>query len=113
MPSIRFTPADVPLEPYAASNDRLSGGAETRLSILWSREDGSEVGGVWEMTPGVLSSVQGNESFVIISGRARIEFPDGRVFEVGPGDAAYLEAGDVCRWTTIETLRKVVEHRSS
>ncbi|MGR6919886.1 cupin domain-containing protein [[Actinomadura] parvosata] len=69
--------------------------------MLWEREDGSEVGAVWEMTPGVLDDVQGNEAFVIVSGRSRVDFPDGRVLEFGPGDAGVLAPGDTSagrRW---------------
>lgn len=107
MVSAKFNPAEVPMDTYPTAPERLTPGAEVTFSLLWEREDGSEVGAVWEMTPGVLDDVQGNESFVIVSGRSRVDFPDGRVLEFGPGDAGVLAPGDTCRWTTLETVRKV------
>ncbi|WP_176728513.1 cupin domain-containing protein [Planobispora rosea] len=96
---------------YPVAPGRLTPGTQITVAVLWEREDKSEVGAVWEMTPGVLDETQGNESFVILSGRSRVDFPDGRVLEFGPGDVGVLAPGDTCRWTTLETMRKVVVFR--
>ena len=65
--------------------------------------------GVWEITPGVVTDVEADELFVVLSGRATIEVEDGPTLEVGPGDAAVLPEGAVTRWTVHETLRKVYQ----
>jgi len=65
--------------------------------------------GVWEITPGVVTDVEADELFVVLSGRATIEFEDGPTLEVGPGDVAVLPEGAVTRWTVHETLRKVYQ----
>ena len=66
--------------------------------------------GVWEITPGVVADVEADEVFVVLSGRATIEFEGGgRTLEVGPGDVAVLPEGAVTRWTVHETLRKVYQ----
>ena len=65
--------------------------------------------GVWEITPGVVTDVEADEVFVVLTGRATIEFEDGQALEVGPGDVAVLPEGAVTRWTVHETLRKVYQ----
>ncbi|HET9169082.1 MAG TPA: cupin domain-containing protein [Actinospica sp.] len=65
--------------------------------------------GVWEITPGVVTDVEADEMFVVLSGRATIEIQDGPTLEVGPGDVAVLPEGAVTRWTVHETLRKVYQ----
>jgi uncharacterized cupin superfamily protein len=65
--------------------------------------------GVWEITPGVVTDVEADELFVVLTGRATIEFEDGPALEVGPGDVAVLPEGAVTRWTVHETLRKVYQ----
>ena len=82
-------------------------GDPTTASIAIDDFDGMEVG-VWEMTPGVMSDVETDEVFVVLSGSATVEFVDG-------GQTVHLRAGDVVRlatgtktvWTVSETLRKV------
>jgi uncharacterized cupin superfamily protein len=65
--------------------------------------------GVWEITPGVVTDVEADEVFVVLSGRATIEFEDGPTLEAGPGDVVVLPEGAVTRWTVHETLRKVYQ----
>jgi uncharacterized cupin superfamily protein len=101
-----FGVAAAEVQPLPTAPERLEGGAETFLSVDWQRDDTSEVCGVWVMTPGVLHGVDGDEMFVVVSGRATLEFPDGRVWDVGPGDAGVLVRGDPHRWTVHETIRK-------
>jgi uncharacterized cupin superfamily protein len=85
---------------------RVSGTPRTGLVELGSF-CGSEVG-VWEMTPGTMSDVESDELFVVIAGRATVEFvATGDILEIGPGDVVRLTAGDETVWTVTETLRKV------
>ena len=84
---------------------RVAGAPRTGLIELGSF-GGSEVG-VWEMTPGTMSDVESDELFVVIAGRARVEFvATGDVIDIGPGDVVRLTAGDETFWTVTETLRK-------
>jgi uncharacterized cupin superfamily protein len=112
MKSTVSTVATAELEPFPTAPERLEGGARTSLSVNWQRDDGSEVHGVWEMTPGVLHGVDGDEVFVVVSGRATLEFDDGRVRETGPGDVGVTVPGDVVRWTVHEALRKAFTRRT-
>lgn len=113
MTSDSFKAADMQLQVFPTAPERLTPGTEIKAAQLWSREDGGEVVAVWEMTPGTLTDVQGNEAFVILSGRARIDFPDGRSFEAGSGEAIVIAPGDVCSFTALETVRKFVTLRTS
>ncbi|WP_062302195.1 cupin domain-containing protein [Demequina subtropica] len=65
--------------------------------------------GVWEMTPGVATDIEADEVFVVLSGRATIEYLDPALptAEVGPGSLVWLQEGMSTRWTVTETLRKV------
>jgi uncharacterized cupin superfamily protein len=67
---------------------------------------GVEVG-VWAHTAGITTDVEADEVFVVLSGRATIEFVDGTTMVVGPGDVGVLPPGSATRWTVHEDLRKV------
>lgn len=68
---------------------------------------GDLVTGVWTCTPGRLTDVEADETFVVLSGRATIEPEGGAPVEVGPGDICVLAAGTATTWMVHETLRKV------
>ena len=64
--------------------------------------------GVWEITPGVSTDVEADELFVVLSGRAVVEFDDGSAaLHLQAGSVARLRGGSRTRWTVSETLRKV------
>ncbi|QNE37454.1 cupin domain-containing protein [Leifsonia shinshuensis] len=89
----------LPLEP--SPDDPLTALAELGTFA------GLEIG-VWEMAPGAATDVEADEVFVVIAGRARVDFPDtGRRLELGVGDVVRLTAGDRTVWTVTDTLRKV------
>ncbi|WP_084959016.1 cupin domain-containing protein [Thermoactinospora rubra] len=67
--------------------------------------------GVWEITPGVVTDVERDEIFVVLSGRATIEVEGGATVKVGPGDVCLLAEGAKTTWTVHETLRKVYQAR--
>lgn len=69
--------------------------------------------GVWAHTPGTSTDVESDEVFVVLAGRATVEFTDGTVLEMGPGDLGILPAGASTRWTVHETLRKVYVVRAA
>ncbi|MFF1560011.1 cupin domain-containing protein [Streptomyces sp. NPDC058279] len=74
--------------------------------VLWEAEDGSQIRGIWQITPGVVTDTEADELFVVVSGRATIEIEGGATLEVGPGSACVLREGDKTTWTVHETLRK-------
>ena len=59
----------VELGPYPVAPEGVTPD-ETELTAarLWERADGGEVGAVWQMTPGVLDAVQGEEVFEVVQG---------------------------------------------
>jgi uncharacterized protein len=96
---------DLTTEPVAAEQS-VSGSPSTGA---WSVGEfaGLEVG-VWEMTPGVMSDIEADEVFVVLSGSATVNFDDGTdSLTLGPGDIVRLAAGTGTVWTVTETLRKV------
>ncbi|MFE3789624.1 cupin domain-containing protein [Streptomyces goshikiensis] len=84
----------------------VSGAPVVTGKVLWEAEDGSQVRGIWQITPGVVTDTEANELFVVVSGRATIEVEGGGTLEVGPGSACVLREGDKTTWTVHETLRK-------
>ncbi|WP_236147572.1 cupin domain-containing protein [Mycolicibacterium sp. CH28] len=92
-------------EPVPAEQS-LAG--EPRTGVARLGEFGGLEVGVWEMTPGVMSDVEAEELFVVLSGAATVEFDDGSpTLTLGPGDVVRLAEGAKTVWTVRETLRKV------
>jgi uncharacterized protein len=95
-----------PVDPaQSVSGDPRTGSADV------VRAPGIEVG-VWSHTPGASTDTEADEVFVVLSGRARIEFVDGTVLDVGPGDIGILPRGAQTTWIVQEELRKVYVIRS-
>ncbi|MFD9357427.1 cupin domain-containing protein [Streptomyces sp. NPDC060031] len=109
-PSFAVSVADVPdseLEVEELDPAQIvSGEPVVTGRVLWEAEDGSQVRGIWQITPGVVVDVEANELFVVVSGRATIAVEGGATLEVGPGSACVLREGDKTTWTVHETLRK-------
>jgi uncharacterized protein len=95
-----------PVEPAQS----VSGGPSTGSAEVTSA-GGVDVG-VWSHTTGVSTDIEADEVFVVLSGRASIEFADGTVLDVGPGDIGILPPGAATTWTIHEELRKVYVIRS-
>jgi uncharacterized cupin superfamily protein len=93
---------DDPLDPVQI----LQGAPKVSGKVLWESEDGTQIRGIWQITPGTVTDVEANELFVVVSGRATIAVEGGDTFDVGPGDACVLREGDHTVWTVHETLRK-------
>ncbi|WAM19183.1 cupin domain-containing protein [Rhodococcus sp. JS3073] len=99
--------ADHDLDPQPVASDQsIDGGPRTGTTRLGTFSNIKI--GLWEMTPGVMSDVEVDEVFVVLSGSATVEFADGTAaMQLRPGDVARLEAGAATVWTVTETLRKV------
>ncbi len=102
----RIEEVDVALEPFEPAQVR--GGAPRAGWHPLARFGDHEVG-VWEMTEGAATDVEGDEVFLVLSGRARIDFvePPRTSLELTAGDIVRLTAGDRTVWTVTQTLRKI------
>ncbi|MER7513600.1 cupin domain-containing protein [Streptomyces lavendulae] len=108
--SFAVSVADVPDSELEAEEldpaQIVSGTPVVTGKVLWEAEDGSQIRGIWQITPGVVTDTEANELFVVVGGRATIEVEGGATLEVGPGSACVLREGDRTTWTVHETLRK-------
>jgi uncharacterized cupin superfamily protein len=103
--SIRATALELDTQPVAP-DQTVSG--QPRTAVLALTEFGGLEVGVWEMTPGVMTDVEADEVFVVLSGSATVEFgDDSPTINIGPGDVVRLAEGAETVWTVTETLRKV------
>lgn len=110
VPGFALPVADAALEPVELDPSQvIAGTPEVSELVLSESADGRVVRGIWQMTPGVVTDTEADELFVVLAGRATIEFRDGTTLDVGPGDAAILTEGAQTRWTVHETLRKVYQ----
>lgn len=92
------------LEPDPLDPGQVIDGSPVTTAFVLAEAGGAE-SGVWRCTPGRFRDVEADETFVVLQGRATIEWDGGRV-EVGPGDVCALEAGTETVWTVHETLLK-------
>ncbi|MDQ0957424.1 MULTISPECIES: cupin domain-containing protein [unclassified Streptomyces] len=98
---------DAALEPDPLDPAQIvSGSPEVSGTVVWESDDGRQIRGIWQITPGVVTDTEADELFVVISGSATIEVEGGPTLTVGPGDMAVLREGDRTTWTVHETLRK-------
>lgn len=93
-------------EPLPA-NLVVSGTPTTATAVLDAYGD-YEIG-VWEMTQGVSRDTETDEVFIVLSGRARVDFEDSDAapLELRTGSVIRLAEGARTIWTVSETLRKV------
>lgn len=112
LPPFSLAVAGAVLTPDELDPAQIVSGDPRTASLVLHEQAGAErtvERGIWEITPGVVTDVEADELFVVLSGRATIEIQDGPTLEVGPGDVAVLPEGAVTRWTVHETLRKVYQ----
>jgi uncharacterized cupin superfamily protein len=96
---------EIPLEPVP-SEQRVGGDPMTGVVSIGTF--GGHEFGVWEMTDGTMSDVEVDEVFVVLRGRATVEFlDDASAIELAPGSVCVLTAGARTRWTVSETIRKM------
>ncbi len=107
-PGVVVRLADLPLVHEPVDDAQTLEGAPMVGSAALGSIGGVEVG-VWECTAGASTDTEVEEIFMVVSGRARIDFTSPALpsIEVGPGDLVRLAAGMQTVWTVTETLRKV------
>jgi len=111
-PGLLVQAATLPLEHEPLPPEQIVQGAPTTASAVLDDTGPVEIG-VWEMTPGTATDTEGDEVFVVLSGRARVVFeevPDAAPrppIELVPGAVVRLAAGMRTTWVVHETLRKV------
>jgi uncharacterized cupin superfamily protein len=98
---------DVRLSPDELAPEQIVAGDPVTSSL-----ELGEGRGIWEITPGVITDVERDEIFVVLSGRATIAVEGGATIEVGPGDVGLLAEGARTTWIVHETLRKVYQVRN-
>ena len=103
-PVAAIAAASAPLEPDPLDAGQVIEGSPETSAFVLSEGGGSE-SGVWRCTPGRFRDVEAAETFVVLEGRATIEWEGGRV-DIGPGDVCTLAAGTKTVWTVHETLLK-------
>lgn len=109
-PSRALDPAALELEPDPLDPGQvLEGSPEVSSLVLDTSPDGRIERGVWEITEGVVSDVEADELFVVLSGRATVEVEGGEPLELGPGTVGILRAGERTVWRVRERLRKVFQ----
>jgi hypothetical protein len=100
-------PVTEQLEPDPLDPEQVvRGNPETSSLTLAESEDGDETCGFWRCTPGTMTDTEVEESFLIITGEARVEFEDGRDLTFGPGDTHTFAGGEKTVWTVRETVLK-------
>ncbi|MCV7319204.1 DUF861 domain-containing protein [Mycolicibacterium confluentis] len=94
-----------PLTVELTEADRPASTAPVRSAVLYA--EGGQKHGVWEAEPGVHSEYQGQETVVILQGRATVVGGSGKTVEIGPGDVLVCQPGEKMTWTVHEKIRKV------
>jgi len=97
-----------PLDP----GQIVSGDPRTSSRILAEGGDGREEVGFWRCEPGVFRDTEATETFLVVAGRAVIEFETGETITVGPGDIHRFHGGEKTLWKVEEPLLKVYWSRS-
>lgn len=87
----------------------LEGQPVTSTAVLDEGPDGRVVRGLWRITPGVVTDVEADELFVVLSGSATVTFDDGEVWQLGPGSVGVFVGGERTTWRVTETLTKVFQ----
>lgn len=97
-----------PLDHEPVPGSQSVSGDPSTAAVHLGQFAGAEYG-IWEMSVGVMTDVEAEELFIVLTGSATIEFTDGSAptLTIGPGDVVRLADGAETRWTVTEQLRKV------
>lgn len=89
--------------------DVVAGDPGGEVHVLVDRVRGGQLlsAGVFRAEPGSWSAVnQHDEVILVLEGRARIEFDDGQVHELAPGDTATVPRGSRSTKHVLESYRE-------
>ena len=94
------------LTPEPLDPDQVIAGQPevSELTLLETGESGTS--GLWQLTPGTVTDVEVEESFLVLRGRGTLEFDDGRTVALAPGVIHQFAGGEETTWTIEETLLK-------
>lgn len=105
LPIVRAAAGEAELEPDPLDPDQVLEGDPRTSSLVLAEDGGRGESGIWRCTPGRFSDIEADETFVVLEGRATIEFEGGTV-EVARGDVCVFAAGTRTVWTVHETVLK-------
>ncbi len=74
---------------------------------LYANDAETQFHGIWKAEPGVHANLPGQETVVVLEGKATVTGQNGDSIDVAAGDLVFVDAGEVATWTVHETLRKV------
>lgn len=95
-----------PLEEYDLEPGDLVAGSPVASEITTTTVGDAKFG-IWQITPGIVTDVEKDEAFVVLTGEGTITFADGEVVELVPGSLVRLYAEESTTWEIRSTLRKV------
>jgi len=96
----------IELEHEPVDADQVVSGSPTTGIAALTEIDDIEIG-VWEITPGIVTDVEVDEVFIVLSGHATLRREDGSESELVAGTVGRLEDGEETEWEVHETLRKI------
>ncbi|MGW4101114.1 cupin domain-containing protein [Mycobacterium sp. NPDC004974] len=99
----KFDPVTIDLE----DKPRPDSDAAVRLQRLYANAEDTQFHGVWQAEPGTHANLPGQETVVILAGKATVSGQNGDSIDVAAGDLVFIDAGEVTTWKVHETIRKV------
>ena len=86
----------------------LEGNPIASYCVVGRSDDGCNISGVWECTPGRFEvHYTWDETIYVLEGRVSIEEENGDVREFKAGDVVHFPIGLRCTWTVHEKIRKI------
>jgi uncharacterized cupin superfamily protein len=99
----KLDPTKIDLE----AKPRDDSDAEVWATRLYTNDQENQFHGVWQAAPGTHANLPGQETVVILSGKATVTGQNGDAVDVSAGDLVFIDAGEVTTWKVHETIRKV------
>lgn len=99
----KFDPKTVELDPAP----RDDSDAAVYSKSLYANDSETQFHGIWQAEPGTHANLPGQETVVILAGKATVTGQNGNSIDVEAGDLVFIDAGEVATWTIHETIRKV------
>lgn len=96
-----------PLTVEVEQSPRDDSNASVWANKLFTNEAADQHHGIWQADPGIHANLPGQETVVVLQGRATVTNQAGDSIDVGPGDLVFVDPGEVATWTVHERLRKV------